>query len=274
MPSANENSRTACGGSHYEVTVVIEPDGTTHTTVQEVADPPCDNDGGGTGGGSGGGIGGGSPGGPIGVPIGGGGGGDGGSGDPDGGGGTVGIAPLIPQNPQNGDLVSFDTYDGRHFEFAYDIELDAWVMPELIFALEESQVDVVLENPNLGGLPRFEGGFLTTMALPALAEPTPVGEILLAGTAIYLVGVFAVELVDYYRYYTPPPRILPGFPGARKVKPRTGRTRWKDTNGDILEWDGQHSEVEVYDKRGKHKHVTNPDGEIIKPGVPGRKVPT
>jgi hypothetical protein len=37
------------------------------------------------------------------------------------------------------------------------------------------------------------------------------------------------------------PRNLPGFPHARRVKPKTKfaggrRARWRDANGDILEW--------------------------------------
>ncbi len=72
--------------------------------------------------------------------------------------------------------------------------------------------------------------------------------------------------------YFPPPRTLPGFPGAERDKPKGGRPRWKLPNGDIGEWDGQHGEVEVYNPRGKHKGVWNPDGKPIKPPVPGRKV--
>ena len=57
----------------------------------------------------------------------------------------------------------------------------------------------------------------------------------------------------------PPPRNLPAFPDARKVRPKTGiagggfRRRWKDSsNGTIYEWDYQHGSVEAYDSRGRH----------------------
>jgi hypothetical protein len=43
-------------------------------------------------------------------------------------------------------------------------------------------------------------------------------------------------------------------------------------DGDIGEWDGQHGEVERYNKRGKHKGVWNPDGQQIKPPVLGRTI--
>jgi len=72
--------------------------------------------------------------------------------------------------------------------------------------------------------------------------------------------------------YTPPPRDLPGFPGAERVRPKGGRPRWKLPNGDIGEWDGQHGEVERYNPRGKHKGVWDPDGNRIKDPVPGRKI--
>jgi RHS repeat-associated protein len=72
--------------------------------------------------------------------------------------------------------------------------------------------------------------------------------------------------------YTPAPKSLPGFPDAEKVKPKGGRPRWRLPDGDIIEWDGQHGELERYNPRGKHKGVWSPDGEEIKDPVPGRKI--
>jgi hypothetical protein len=72
--------------------------------------------------------------------------------------------------------------------------------------------------------------------------------------------------------YTPPPKVLPGFPEAKRVKQKTGRARWVDSNGDILEWDSMHAEVEKYDKKGNHKGSFDPEtGEQLKPRVPGRE---
>lgn len=72
--------------------------------------------------------------------------------------------------------------------------------------------------------------------------------------------------------YIPPPKTLPGFPNAQRVKSKNQRARWKDSNGDILEWDYQEGHVEVYNKRGTvHKGAYDPDtGEQIKPGESGR----
>jgi hypothetical protein len=57
--------------------------------------------------------------------------------------------------------------------------------------------------------------------------------------------------------YIPPPDILPAFPDAKRVRPKTPlkgrgyRKRWKDTEF-IYEWDSFHGRVEKYDARGKH----------------------
>ncbi len=73
--------------------------------------------------------------------------------------------------------------------------------------------------------------------------------------------------------YVAPPKLLPGFPGANRIKPKGGRARWKTSDGEILEWDSQHGDVEVYDKNGKHKGSARPnDPSIYKSPVPGRKI--
>jgi RHS repeat-associated protein len=82
----------------------------------------------------------------------------------------------------------------------------------------------------------------------------------------------------------PAPDTLPGFPDAKRVRPKTPvqggggmRKRWEDKKN-IYEWDSQHGEVEMYDKRGKHlgsfdaetgKPITDKDGNI-KGAVSGR----
>ena len=82
----------------------------------------------------------------------------------------------------------------------------------------------------------------------------------------------------------PAPDTLPGFPGARRVRSKTPvqggggmRRRWEDKKN-IYEWDSQHGEVEMYDKRGRHlgsfdpetgKPITDKDGKVKGP-VSGR----
>ena len=53
------------------------------------------------------------------------------------------------------------------------------------------------------------------------------------------------------------PRDLPAFPQACRVRAKTPfagglRARWRDGNGDILEWDAQHGRVERFDRLGRH----------------------
>ncbi|MGW6304029.1 colicin E3/pyocin S6 family cytotoxin [Streptomyces niveus] len=76
------------------------------------------------------------------------------------------------------------------------------------------------------------------------------------------------------------PTDLPAFPQAKKVRPKTSvqggggmRKRWKDSKGNIYEWDSQHGKVELYNKRGKHQGEYDAHtGEQTKPADPKRGV--
>jgi uncharacterized protein YukE len=78
----------------------------------------------------------------------------------------------------------------------------------------------------------------------------------------------------------PPPRDLPAFPDAVRVKPKTPvqgggglRRRWKGRDGTIYEWDSQHGRVEAYDRRGRSLGEFDPQtGEQTKGPDPTRKV--
>lgn len=79
----------------------------------------------------------------------------------------------------------------------------------------------------------------------------------------------------------PAPRTLPAFPKAgtrtRKTPVQGGgqlRKRWKDPDGTIYEWDGQHGTVEVYGPNGRrHRGEYDPGtGKQVKPPDPTRKV--
>ena len=74
-------------------------------------------------------------------------------------------------------------------------------------------------------------------------------------------------------YYEPAPDDISDiFPNAKRVKSKNQRRRWQDTeNGDIYEWDYQHGDIEIYNKRGKHKGSINPKTKKKKPPVPGRR---
>ena len=48
--------------------------------------------------------------------------------------------------------------------------------------------------------------------------------------------------------------------------------RWRDENGRLFTWDALHGEIEVFNKRGKHIGVMDPQGELIKEAVKGRTI--
>jgi hypothetical protein len=79
--------------------------------------------------------------------------------------------------------------------------------------------------------------------------------------------------------YHPPPKTLPGFPNAKPAKPKTPmgggkkRKRWKNDDGDILEWDYQHGKIERYNDKGKHKGEYDPNtGNQTKPADKTRSI--
>ena len=77
---------------------------------------------------------------------------------------------------------------------------------------------------------------------------------------------------NIYNYETPPKDIKDVFPNAENSSNKNQRKRWVDSaNGDIYEWDYQHGDIEIYDKRGKHKGSINPKTKEKKPAVKGRK---
>lgn len=52
-----------------------------------------------------------------------------------------------------------------------------------------------------------------------------------------------------------------------------GKKRWKSKDlTRIYTWDSLHGEIEVYNKRGKHLGVLNPEGDMIKGPVKGRTI--
>jgi len=58
----------------------------------------------------------------------------------------------------------------------------------------------------------------------------------------------------------------------KRVK-RLGGKRWVSEDGSrYYEWDSLHGEIEVYNKKGKHRGVLNPDGTVKKGATKGRKI--
>jgi len=52
-----------------------------------------------------------------------------------------------------------------------------------------------------------------------------------------------------------------------------GEKRWRSTDGKrLFTWDSLHGEIEVFNKRGHHLAVYDPQGLWIKGGKKGRKI--
>jgi hypothetical protein len=53
-----------------------------------------------------------------------------------------------------------------------------------------------------------------------------------------------------------------------------GRKRWRDDESKrIFEYDSQHGELEVYNKRGRHLGVADVEsGQLIKPAIKDRRI--
>jgi len=99
--------------------------------------------------------------------------------------------------------------------------------------------------------------------------------VVLTAGAVY---VFCKIFCDKPQAYVTPPKQLPGFPNAHPVPGKTRfpggiRRRWKDSDGQIFEWDYQHGRVEKYDKRGRHLgEFDHKTGRQIKPADPKRRI--
>ncbi|MBX3446417.1 MAG: hypothetical protein KF765_06660 [Parvibaculaceae bacterium] len=53
----------------------------------------------------------------------------------------------------------------------------------------------------------------------------------------------------------------------------SGEARWRSADGRrIYTWDRLHGEVEVFNQRGRHLGVLDPNGLPIKPAVKGRSI--
>ncbi len=78
----------------------------------------------------------------------------------------------------------------------------------------------------------------------------------------------------------PAPKTIAGIPGLTRARPKTPvqgvgglRKRWKDSEGNIYEWDSQHGTLEKYNKKGKHLGEFDPEtGKQTKPADPTREV--
>jgi hypothetical protein len=52
-----------------------------------------------------------------------------------------------------------------------------------------------------------------------------------------------------------------------------GQKRWRcPRTGRLFTWDALHGEIEVFNRRGRHLGVMDPNGRLVKDAVKGRKI--
>lgn len=100
----------------------------------------------------------------------------------------------FPDNPVDGQTHTFTYPNGDEVTFTYNSELDGWLMPEVQNLLDQNYV---LEFPD-NAPPKFNGQIITAIALPALVEPSFIGEIVVAAVATYVTTVFVYNTLDFY----------------------------------------------------------------------------
>jgi|GEM_PF-5233269 len=119
----------------------------------------------------------------------GGGAGGGGSSNP-----TVPISSFdsFPPNPYNGQVYVLITASGERTEFTFNSDLGLWLLPEVqVF----SDLGYSL---SINGAPSFDSNhILTAIALPALVVPSFAGQLIVAGTAVVLTGIYVYEFAKW-----------------------------------------------------------------------------
>lgn len=133
-------------------------------------------------------------------------GGGGGGGNPPGNGsGTVTPGDSFggfPSNPYDGQVYVYNYPSGSVNVFTYNDEFNAWMLPGIQAILDKGYDMQFQATP-----PNFNGAALSTLVLPALAEPTFIGEVVLAGIITVQITVFAYEYAQYltHTYNIPNP---------------------------------------------------------------------
>jgi RHS repeat-associated protein len=130
------------------------------------------------------------------------------------------------------------------------------------------EVYLVTEPPK----PESQVYMIGAMRAVKQVDPEPRTKILLEAITLATILALDYQMKQEWSSYIPPPVNLPAFPDAVRVRPKNNRTRWRDSDGNIYEWDYQHGRVEKYDKRGRHLGEFDPNtGEQTKPADPSRR---
>lgn len=131
--------------------------------------------------------------------------GNGGGNPPSNGNGTVTPGDSFggfPSSPYDGQVYIYNYPNGSVGVFTYNSEFNAWMLPGIQAILDKGYDMQFQTTP-----PDFNGAALSTLILPALAEPTFIGEVILAGIITVQITVFAYEYAQYltHTYNIPNP---------------------------------------------------------------------
>ena len=97
------------------------------------------------------------------------------------------LRPVINGDDVNNPYNGMKATDANGVVYTYNAEINAWMLPDITILLNNGYQFQNGQTPNYGG------NIISTVAIIAIAEPTPVGEIILAG---FIIGVFVYELYE------------------------------------------------------------------------------
>jgi len=109
----------------------------------------------------------------------------------------------FPQNPINNQKFTYTNPSGNRTTFTYNSEFKLWMLPEVTFLLARGgQVNLNAPLP-----PSYNGQVLAAIAAVALPEPTPVGEIVLAGAAVVVTSMYIYDQFVFANYLREHPHL-------------------------------------------------------------------
>nr|WP_295931991.1 hypothetical protein [uncultured Dyadobacter sp.] len=115
-------------------------------------------------------------------------------GDTGSGGEPVDSFTGFPNNPLNGQKFTYTNPSGYATTFTYNQRFKAWMLPE-VSSLAQRGGTFSMNSTTI-----FPGQVLSAIAVPALAEPTPVGEIVLAAATVVYAGIYIFDQIAYINY--------------------------------------------------------------------------
>lgn len=109
----------------------------------------------------------------------------------------------FPQNPTNNQKFTYTNPSGVSTTFTYNNEFKLWMLPEANYMVARG-AQINLYAPLI---PSFNGKVLAGIAAVAIPEPTPVGEIVLAGAAVVVTSMYIYDQIVFINYLRDHPHL-------------------------------------------------------------------